>query len=78
MDLQMPVMDGLEATRKIRASEVGTHNRVFICGCSANSDQETIREAFGAGMDSFMAKPFTLKTFYQKYRDSRQTVCYDI
>jgi signal transduction histidine kinase/ActR/RegA family two-component response regulator len=78
MDLQMPIMDGLEATRKIRASEVGTHTRVFICGCSANSDQETIRAAFGAGMDSFMAKPFTLKTFYQKYRDSRQTVCYDI
>eukprot|EP01038_Epipyxis_sp_PR26KG_P013859 gene13859-18586_t len=32
-------------------------------GCSANSDSDTIREAFEAGVDDFLPKPFTLKSF---------------
>jgi CheY-like chemotaxis protein len=71
MDMQMPVMDGLEATRKIRKRELLTANRQIIIGCSANSDNETIKDAFAAGVDSFMSKPFTLNTFYEHLRNLR-------
>jgi len=57
MDMQMPVMDGLEATRRIRTQAVaGT--RVPIIALTANamqSDQDACRQA---GMDDFLAKPF--------------------
>lgn len=67
MDLQMPVMDGLEATKRIRQLE-GVLLHHLIIGVSANSDSETEREALAAGMDSFMRKPFTLENFYLTYR----------
>jgi signal transduction histidine kinase/ActR/RegA family two-component response regulator len=57
MDMQMPVMDGLEATRRIRAEARGGP-RVPIVALTANamqSDQEACRQA---GMDDFLAKPF--------------------
>jgi len=59
MDMQMPVMDGLEATRAIRAFERGQNRpAVHIVAMTANalpSDRQACAEA---GMDDFVAKPF--------------------
>ena len=66
MDLQMPVMDGLEATRRLRELEKSrgrTHQ--LVVGVSANSDHETTFEAFESGIDDFIAKPFDIETFYK-------------
>jgi CheY-like chemotaxis protein len=55
MDMQMPVMDGIEATRIIRASGA----KLPIVALSANamqSDQDACR---AAGMDDFLGKPFS-------------------
>jgi CheY-like chemotaxis protein len=76
MDIQMPVMDGLEATRQFREYErqlsssfVRANNTVashkLIIGISANSDEETIEEAFKAGVDAFLAKPFTISSLME-------------
>ncbi|RYH29075.1 response regulator [archaeon] len=68
IDLQMPIMDGLEAMRRIRKLEhSGPKCSNVIIGMSANSDEETTAEAYGAGADAFMTKPFSLDTFYDTY-----------
>lgn len=60
MDMQMPVMDGLEATRQIRAfeKEANADNRVYIVALTANILAETKSDCLTAGMDDFMEKPF--------------------
>lgn len=57
MDVVMPNMDGLEATRQIRDMHVGTDSQPYIIGMSAFSDQDSIDRTLDAGMDGFLAKP---------------------
>ena len=57
MDVQMPVMDGLEATRLIRGFEAGSGRRVHICAMTANAMKEDGPICREAGMDSYLAKP---------------------
>ena len=61
MDVQMPVMDGLEATRQIRKREEGTGTRVHICALTANAMREDIDICLSAGMDAYLAKPVRLE-----------------
>ena len=60
MDLQMPVMDGLESTRKIRTFEKETESdqHVYIVALTANAFSEMKEDCIIAGMDDFMEKPF--------------------
>ncbi len=55
MDMQMPVMDGLSATRAIRAAE--TAHRTPILAMTANAFSEDRQQCLAAGMDDHIAKP---------------------
>ncbi len=57
MDVKMPVMDGLEATRMIRAMEKGTDRHLPVLGLTANAISEQQDECFLSGMDDMLTKP---------------------
>lgn len=59
MDMQMPVMDGLAATRAIRSAEVGARRHTPIVMLSANAMAEHRLQAAEAGADLHLAKPVT-------------------
>ncbi len=58
MDCQMPMLDGYEVTRRIRALESGSEKRVPIVALTANALVGDRQKAFDAGMDDYLAKPF--------------------
>ena len=58
MDVQMPRMDGYEATRQIRALEDPRKAHVPIIAVTANAFEEDQKIAFEAGMDGHLAKPY--------------------
>ncbi|MEZ6018253.1 MAG: response regulator [Planctomycetota bacterium] len=58
MDCQMPVMDGFEATRRIRALEQGGARRTPVLAMSAGAFGDDVRACLAAGMDDHLAKPF--------------------
>jgi CheY-like chemotaxis protein len=61
MDLQMPVMDGLTATRTIRELEAVTSSRVPIIALTANAMRGDKERCEAAGMDGFLTKPIEVE-----------------
>jgi signal transduction histidine kinase/ActR/RegA family two-component response regulator len=75
MDVRMPGMDGLEATRRIRALG-GPRGQVPIVAMTAQAFADQMAECREAGMDSHVAKPFTLDSLLKALASSqRDTAC---
>jgi signal transduction histidine kinase/ActR/RegA family two-component response regulator len=64
MDLQMPEMDGYEATKVIRRMDGGTYAQLPIVALSASAMLEIKQRALDIGMDDFISKPFKPKELY--------------
>lgn len=67
MDIRMPEMDGLEATRTIRAMQRSDAS-VPIIAMSANAFEEDIREAIENGMNAYTTKPIDVRQLYHTLR----------
>ena len=76
MDIQMPVMDGYEAARRIRAMRREDGERIPIYALSANALAEDIENALQAGMNGHIAKPIDMapieKVLRQHLSESRK------
>jgi signal transduction histidine kinase/CheY-like chemotaxis protein len=66
MDIMMPEMNGLEATRTIRALSRPDASTVPIIAMTANTFQEDVDAAMAAGMTSFLPKPVDVARLYQE------------
>ena len=78
MDIMMPKLDGLSATRTIRALEREDAGRIPIIAMTANAFEEDARKCFAAGMDAHLSKPLqmesVIKTIARCCKDNRKEV----
>lgn len=65
MDMRMPVLSGLEATKAIRALGRKNAREIKIIGFSANSLEEDVSEALACGMDDYISKPIAFENLYR-------------
>lgn len=66
MDIKMPMMDGIDATRKIRELERKTgRKRTPIIGFTACVSKETCQKCLNEGMDDFITKPTKITTLVE-------------
>jgi CheY-like chemotaxis protein len=61
MDVEMPILDGIEATKTIRESSHKLEKRPIIIAMTANALAEDKQMCLDAGMDDFIAKPVTIE-----------------
>jgi CheY-like chemotaxis protein len=75
MDCEMPVLDGYEATRKIRQHETDQgHARTLIYALSAHVLSEHIEKCHAVGMDDFLSKPFSFNQLATALRKAKSAV----
>ena len=68
MDIQMPEMDGYEATRSIRALGTAEAAAVPIVAMTANAFKEDVEKCLGAGMDAHISKPMSFDEVLRQLR----------
>ena len=73
MDVQMPVMNGYEATRKIRALEREDAGAIPIIAMTANAFTEDVKDALHAGMNAHVAKPMDMEVLKQAIKNGKAT-----
>jgi CheY-like chemotaxis protein len=66
MDVQMPEMDGYEATRRIRSLDTPKGKTVPIIAMTANAFRENVEECLAAGMDDHIGKPIDSEKIIEK------------
>jgi CheY-like chemotaxis protein len=69
MDIQMPEMDGLEATVKIREIEKLKEYHTPVIALTANNSEGMKERCFDAGMDGFIAKPLEMEVFWEIFKN---------
>lgn len=72
MDIQMPVMNGYEATRRIRSLNRPDAARIPIIAMTANAFREDIEMALAAGIDDVATKPLDIKLLLNKMKQIRK------
>ena len=65
MDIQMPVLDGLGATKQLRSSDNPRAVQIPIIAMTANAFKEDIDTCIDAGMDCHISKPITIDSFFK-------------
>ena len=73
MDVQMPQMDGLEATAAIRAAARGTGRSVRIVALTAHARDEDRRQCLAAGMDDYLSKPYGAEELFRAIETGART-----
>ena len=74
MDLQMPNVDGITATQQIRAYERDKgQNPMRIVGITAHALADDRRKCLDAGMDDYLAKPFSVEDMKRILKESQKT-----
>lgn len=74
MDIQMPVMDGLEATTRIRRGEAGEHYReIPIIAMTANALAEDEARCLNAGMNKYLSKPIDIHKLAETVHEIRRS-----
>ena len=66
MDIAMPLMDGLEASRKIRTKEQWSKHHTPIIAVTAGDPDYNKRKFWEAGIDDYLAKPIDEKMLFEK------------
>lgn len=66
MDIQMPIMDGLEATKRIREMRDPNKSRVPVIAITANTGRQAHKQFMTLGMNDWVVKPFKEETLYRK------------
>ncbi len=68
MDVQMPILDGIQATRQIRQSDRPYLRQVPIVALTANAFNEDVEQCLEAGMNAHLAKPFRIEDIVDTLR----------
>ena len=72
MDIQMPVMNGMEATKAIRALDDPWASRIPIIAMTAEAFSENVAECLAAGMNGHIAKPLDIKLVLKEIRKIKE------
>jgi CheY-like chemotaxis protein len=72
MDIQMPVMNGLDATRAIRAPPGGHAKTIPIIAMTADAFSENVAECLDAGMNGHIAKPIDINIVLKEIRKIKE------
>jgi CheY-like chemotaxis protein len=75
MDVQMPEMDGLQATAAIRARERGTGRRIPIVALTAQAMEGDRERCLAAGMDAYISKPVRRTHLVRAVAAAATTTC---
>lgn len=72
MDIQMPVMDGYEATKRIRTCRHPDADKILIVAMTANAFEEDVRKARSVGMNAHASKPVDIDKLKQTVRSLKK------